>query len=80
MSDLKWWETAVIESIKVVQDSNGDGIGDMQEIISRLDYIADLGVDAIWISPFLYVATKDFGYDVADYCDINPEYGTYGGF
>ena len=49
-------------------------------IISRLDYIADLGVDAIWISPFFTSPQKDFGYDVADYCDINPEYGTLADF
>ena len=82
MSDLKWWETAVIYQIypRSFQDSNGDGIGDLQGIISRLDYIADLGVDAIWISPFFTSPQKDFGYDVADYCDINPEYGTLADF
>ena len=82
MSDLKWWETAVIYQIypRSFQDSNGDGIGDLQGIISRLDYIADLGVDAIWISPFFTSPQKDFGYDVADYCDINPEYGALADF
>ena len=55
MTDLKWWETAVIYQIypRSYQDSNGDGIGDLPGITSRLDYIAGLGVDAIWISPFL---------------------------
>jgi glycosidase len=54
MSDLKWWETAVIYQIypRSFQDSNSDGIGDLPGITSRLDYISDLGVDAIWISPF----------------------------
>ena len=82
MSDLKWWETAVIYQIypRSYQDSNGDGIGDLQGIISRLDYIAGLGVDAIWISPFFKSPQKDFGYDVSDYCDINPEYGTLDDF
>lgn len=82
MSDLKWWETAVIYQIypRSYQDSNGDGIGDLQGIISRLDYIAGLGVDAIWISPFFKSPQKDFGYDVSDYRDINPEYGTLDDF
>ena len=82
MSGLKWWETAVIYQIypRSFQDSNGDGIGDLPGITSRLSYIADLGVDAIWISPFFTSPQKDFGYDVADYCDINPEYGTLADF
>lgn len=75
---LKWWETAVIYQIypRSFQDSNDDGIGDLPGITSRLEYIADLGVDAIWISPFFQSPQKDFGYDVADYCDVNPQYGT----
>ena len=82
MTDLKWWETAVIYQIypRSYQDSNGDGIGDLPGITSRLDYIAGLGVDAIWISPFLRSPQKDFGYDVSDYCDVNPEYGTLADF
>ena len=62
------------------QDSNDDGIGDLPGIASRLEYIADLGVDAIWISPFFKSPQKDFGYDVSDYCDVNPEYGTLADF
>ena len=75
---LKWWETAIIYQIypRSFQDSNDDGIGDLPGITSRLDYIANLGVDAIWISPFFKSPQKDFGYDVADYCDVHPEYGT----
>ena len=82
MSALKWWETAVIYQIypRSFQDSNGDGIGDLPGITSRLDYIANLGVDAIWISPFFASPQKDFGYDVSDYCSINPEYGTMADF
>ena len=82
MSDLKWWETAVIYQIypRSFQDSNSDGIGDLPGITSRLDYISDLGVDAIWISPFFPSPQKDFGYDVSNYCDINPEYGTLNDF
>ena len=66
MSQLKWWETAVIYQIypRSFQDSNADGIGDLNGITSRLDYIANLGVDAIWISPFFKSPQKDFGYDV----------------
>ena len=82
MTDLKWWETAIIYQIypRSYQDSNGDGIGDLPGITSRLEYIAGLGVDAIWISPFFKSPQKDFGYDVSDYCDINPEYGTLDDF
>ena len=81
-SALKWWETAVIYQIypRSFQDSNADGIGDLPGIISRLDYLAGLGVDAIWISPFFKSPQKDFGYDVSDYCDINPDYGTLADF
>jgi len=75
---LSWWETAVIYQIypRSYQDSNNDGIGDLPGITMRLEYIANLGVDAIWISPFFKSPQKDFGYDVSDYCDVNPEYGT----
>ena len=78
MSDLKWWETAIIYQIypRSFQDSNEDGIGDLPGIKSRLEYISNLGVDAIWISPFFKSPQKDFGYDVSDYYDINPEYGS----
>ena len=79
---LNWWETAVIYQIypRSYQDSNDDGIGDLPGITMRLPYIANLGVDAIWISPFFKSPQKDFGYDVSDYCDINPEYGTLDDF
>lgn len=79
---LSWWETAVIYQIypRSFQDSNDDGIGDLPGITSRLEYIANLGVDAIWISPFFKSPQKDFGYDVSDYCDIHPEYGTLADF
>ena len=79
---LSWWETAVIYQIypRSYQDSNDDGIGDLPGIISRLEYIANLGVDAVWISPFFKSPQKDFGYDVSDYCDVNPEYGTLDDF
>lgn len=75
---LEWWRHAVIYQIypRSFQDSNGDGIGDIPGIISRLDYLADLGIDAIWLSPVYVSPNCDFGYDIADYRAINPEYGT----
>ena len=62
------------------QDSNGDGIGDLKGIERRLDYLADLGVDAIWISPIYPSPMADFGYDVADYCNVDPRFGTLADF
>lgn len=76
--ELPWWKGAAIYQIypRSFQDSNGDGIGDLPGITSRLDYVASLGVDAIWVSPFFKSPMKDFGYDVADYCDVDPIFGT----
>lgn len=76
--DTPWWKGAVIYQIypRSFRDSNGDGIGDLPGIVEGLDYIADLGVDGIWISPFFTSPMKDFGYDVADYCDVDPIFGT----
>jgi alpha-glucosidase len=73
-----WWKGATIYQIypRSFCDSNGDGIGDLAGITARLDYVAMLGVDAIWISPFYTSPMKDFGYDVADYCDVDPIFGT----
>ncbi|WP_170529819.1 alpha-glucosidase [Ruegeria arenilitoris] len=73
-----WWRGGVIYQIypRSFQDSNGDGIGDLRGITQRLDYIAGLGVDAIWISPFFKSPMKDFGYDVSDYRAIDPMFGT----
>jgi alpha-glucosidase len=77
-----WWRGAVIYQIypRSFADSNGDGIGDLPGITSRLDYVASLGVDAVWISPFFTSPMKDFGYDVADYCDVDPIFGTLADF
>jgi len=77
MSD-PWWDNAVIYQIypRSFADSNGDGVGDMPGITSRLEYIADLGADAVWISPFFVSPMKDFGYDVADYRTVDPVFGT----
>lgn len=80
--DRDWWRGAVIYQIypRSYQDSNGDGIGDLRGIIGRLPYIAALGADAIWISPFFKSPMKDFGYDVTDYCDVDPMFGTLADF
>jgi len=77
-----WWRGAVIYQIypRSFQDSNGDGVGDLRGIVERLPYIADLGADAIWISPFFRSPMKDFGYDVSDYCDVDPMFGTLADF
>ena len=73
-----WWKKAVVYQIypKSFQDSNGDGIGDIQGIISRLDYLKDLGVDALWISPMYCSPQDDNGYDISDYRNIDPMFGT----
>lgn len=77
-----WWRGAVVYQVypRSFVDSNGDGIGDLPGITSRLDYIADLGVDAVWLSPFFTSPMRDFGYDVADYCDVDPIFGTLADF
>jgi len=77
-----WWRGAVIYQIypRSFQDSDGDGIGDLAGIVDRLSHIADLGADAIWISPFFTSPMKDFGYDVSDYCDVDPMFGRLADF
>ena len=78
MHDLAWWQSAVIYEIypRSFQDNNGDGIGDLDGIIQRLDYLVRLGVDAIWVAPMYRSPMADFGYDVADYCSVDPIFGT----
>lgn len=73
-----WWQRAVIYEIAVVsfQDSDGDGKGDLAGLIDRLDYIQWLGVDALWLTPVYPSPMLDFGYDIADYCDVDPVYGS----
>src|SRR5688572_20762326 len=73
-----WWQRGTVYQIypRSFQDSNGDGVGDIPGIVSRLDYVRWLGVDAIWISPIFPSPMKDFGYDVADYTAIHPLFGT----
>ena len=79
---LPWHSTGIIYQIypRSFADSNGDGIGDLNGITGRLDYLADLGVDAIWLSPVYPSPDVDFGYDVSDYCAIDPRYGTLADF
>jgi len=78
----EWWRSAVIYQIypRSFADSNGDGIGDLPGITDRLPHLAALGVDAIWLSPFYTSPQKDAGYDVADYCDVDPLFGTLDDF
>ncbi|QHQ36577.1 alpha-glucosidase [Algicella marina] len=80
--DPDWWRGAVIYQIypRSYQDSNGDGVGDLSGIIHRLPYVASLGVDAIWISPFFTSPMLDFGYDVSNYRDVDPMFGSLGDF
>ncbi len=77
-ADPTWWKHAVIYEIypRSFQDSNGDGIGDLNGITERLDYLEELGVDAIWIAPMYPSPQVDFGYDVANYDAVDPQYGT----
>ncbi|KQM17313.1 alpha-amylase family glycosyl hydrolase [Novosphingobium sp. Leaf2] len=77
-----WWESAVIYQIypRSFQDSDGDGIGDLDGIRCRLDYVQKLGVDAIWLSPIFPSPMADFGYDVSDYCGIEPMFGDLASF
>jgi alpha-glucosidase len=78
----EWWRTAVIYQVypRSFADFDGDGVGDLRGITGRLDAISDLGADAVWLSPFYASPQKDAGYDVADYCDIDPLFGTLADF
>jgi alpha-glucosidase len=78
MTGTEWWRTAVIYQIypRSFADANGDGMGDLAGIRSRLPQLAELGVDAIWLSPFYRSPQRDAGYDVSDYCDVDPLFGT----
>ena len=78
MSKLKWWQRAVFYQIypRSFADGNGDGIGDFKGILEKLDYLKDLGIDAIWLSPHFPSPNWDNGYDISDYCDVASEYGT----
>lgn len=75
---MKWWQKAVFYQIypRSFADGNGDGIGDFPGIISKLDYLVELGIDGIWLSPHFPSPNRDCGYDISDYCNVAPEYGT----
>lgn len=79
---MEWWRGAVLYQVypRSFQDSDGDGVGDLRGLIQRLDHIAGLGVDGIWLSPVFTSPMKDFGYDVSDYCAIDPLFGTLDDF
>jgi alpha-glucosidase len=82
MTQYKWWQEGVIYQIypRSFQDANGDGVGDLPGIIQRLDYLEYLNIDAIWLSPIYPSPMHDFGYDVSDYLDIHPLFGTLAAF
>jgi alpha-glucosidase len=77
-----WWQGGVIYQIypRSFQDTDGDGIGDLKGIVRRLEYLVSLGIAAIWISPIYPSPMVDFGYDVAEYCDVDPRFGTLADF
>ncbi len=77
-TEAMWWKEAVIYQVypRSFQDTNGDGVGDLEGVRRRLPYLKSLGVGAVWLSPFYKSPMKDFGYDVADYCDVDPIFGT----
>ena len=78
----EWWRGAVLYQIwpRSFADSNGDGVGDLRGVIGKLDDLADLGVEGVWLSPFFTSPMADYGYDVADYCDVDPTFGTLADF
>ncbi|MBN9613193.1 MAG: alpha-amylase, partial [Actinobacteria bacterium] len=78
----EWWRQAVIYQVypRSFADLNGDGMGDLAGITSRLDSLVQLGVDAVWLSPFMSSPQKDAGYDVSDYCDVDPLFGSLADF
>ncbi|WP_432726672.1 alpha-amylase family glycosyl hydrolase [Variovorax sp. W6] len=82
MSADDWWKYGIVYQVypRSFQDSNGDGIGDLDGIRARLDHLVSLGVDAVWISPIYPSPMADFGYDISDFCDIDPRFGTLEGF
>lgn len=82
MDEMKWWQKAVFYQVypRSFADENGDGIGDLPGLIRRLDYLEDLGIDAIWLSPHYPSPQYDCGYDIADYTGVAPEYGTLDDF
>ncbi|HEY3031413.1 MAG TPA: alpha-amylase family glycosyl hydrolase, partial [Bradyrhizobium sp.] len=80
--DKLWWRHGIFYQIypRSFQDTNADGVGDIAGVIKRLPYLQSLGVDAIWLSPIFPSPMADFGYDVADYCGVDPLFGTLADF
>jgi alpha-glucosidase len=78
MHNLKWWQSAVFYQIypRSFADGSGDGIGDLTGMIARVDYLKELGVDAVWLSPHYPSPQYDCGYDISDYVSVEPDYGT----
>lgn len=81
-AEIAWWKGAVIYQIypRSFKDANGDGVGDLKGITANLDHVASLDVDAIWLSPFFKSPMDDYGYDISDYCDVDPIFGTLSDF
>ena len=81
MEMTPWWRSGAIYQVypRSFQDSDGDGVGDLEGVRRRLPYLKWLGVDGVWLSPFYRSPMADFGYDVADHCDVDPLFGTLGG-
>jgi alpha-glucosidase len=82
MQSTVWWQYGILYEVypRSFQDANGDGIGDLQGIVQRLDYLTGLGIKGIWIAPFYPSPMADFGYDISDYCNVDPIFGTLGDF
>jgi hypothetical protein len=82
MQATAWWQRGIIYEVypRSFQDANDDGVGDLAGILARLDYLLELGVKALWIAPIYPSPMADFGYDVADYCGIDPRFGTLADF
>ena len=81
-NDIKWWQQAVVYEIAPIsfQDSNGDGLGDLPGLIERFDYLSWLGIDTVWLTPVYPSPMLDLGYDIADFCGVDPLFGTLADF